>query len=212
MIYQLTEVRGRNDPANVQLAYCDFDSSLDGLNLVQVLELRGREVNIPNAAELIIELQEAGGCGAIYHAMHPEDVVIIMRHPRTMIAADGGIEVPGNAHPHPRNYGTHARVLGHYELGVLPLHTAIHKMTRMPADRIGLEDRGRLSPGSVADIVVFDPEEVIDRATFIEPHQYAEGVHHVFVSGMAVLMDKRTTGLRPGRVLRSAAYQAGNGQ
>ncbi|MBT8087837.1 MAG: D-aminoacylase [Gammaproteobacteria bacterium] len=212
LIYQLTEVRGRNDPANVQLAYCNFDSSLDGLDLSQVLEQRGQEANIPNAADLIIELQEAGGCGAIYHAMHPDDVAIIMQHPRTMIAADGGIEAPGNAHPHPRNYGTHARVLGHYvrELGVLPLHTAIHKMTRMPADRIGLEDRGRIATGAVADIVVFDPDTVIDRATFIEPHQYAEGVHHVFVAGKAVLMDKRTTGARPGRVLRSDTYQAGN--
>ena len=212
LIYQLTEVRGRNDPANVQLAYCNFDSSLDGLNLSEVLQQRGQEVNIANAADLIIELQEAGGCGAIYHAMHPDDVAIIMRHPRTMIAADGGIESPGNAHPHPRNYGTYARVLGHYvrELGVLPLHTAIHKMTGMPADRIGLVDRGRIAKGSVADLVVFDPDTIIDRATFIDPHQYAEGVHHVFVSGEAVLLDRRATGARPGRVLRSAAYQPGN--
>jgi dihydroorotase/N-acyl-D-amino-acid deacylase len=143
--------------------------------------------------------------------MHPEDVAIIMQHPRTMIAADGGIEAPGNAHPHPRNYGTHARVLGHYvrELGVLPLHTAIHKMSGMPADRIGLEDRGRIRAGLVADVVVFDPAAVIDRATFIEPHQYAEGVHYVFVAGEGVLMDSRMTGARPGRVLLSAAYQPG---
>ena len=212
LIYQLTEVRGRNDPANVQLAYCDFDPSLDGLNLSEVLQRRGRDVSIANAADLIIELQEAGGCGAIYHAMHPDDVAIIMRHPRTMIAADGGIEAPGNAHPHPRNYGSFARVLGRYvrELGVLPLQTAIHKMTGMPADRIGLDDRGRIRKGAVADIVVFDPDTVIDRATFINPHQYAEGVHHVFVSGEAVLLEQRVTGVRPGRVLRSSAYKTGN--
>ena len=212
LVYQLAEVRGRNDPANVQLAYCDFDHSLDGHSLSQVLEQRGRDVNLGNAAELIIELQEAGGCQAIYHAMHPDDVAIIMRHPRTMIAADGGIEAPGNAHPHPRNYGSHARVLGRYvrELGVLPLHTAIHKMTRMPANRIGLADRGRIAAGMVADVVVFDPATVIDRATFTEPHQYAEGMHHVFVGGQAVLLEKQMTGARPGRVLRSAAYRSGN--
>jgi len=209
LVYELTEVRGRNDPANVQLAYCDFDHSLDGRNLAELLEQKGRDVTIENAATLIIELQESGGCQAIYHAMHPEDVMTILKHPRTMIAADGGIEVPGNGHPHPRNYGTFARVLGHYvrELGALPLHTAIHKMTRMPADRIGLSSRGRIEAGAIADIVVFDPETVIDRATFAEPHQYAEGVHHVFVAGEAVLLNEEPTGARPGRVLRSAAYE-----
>jgi dihydroorotase/N-acyl-D-amino-acid deacylase len=114
LVYELTEVRGRNDPANVQLAYCDFDHSLDGLNLAEILEQKGRAVTVGNAATLIIELQEAGGCQAIYHAMHGEDVVTILEHPRTMIAADGGIEIPGNGHPHPRNYGTFARVLGRY--------------------------------------------------------------------------------------------------
>ena len=209
LVYELTEVRGRNDPANVQLAYCNFDHSLDGLNLAELLEQKGREVSIENAATLIIELQEAGGCQAIYHAMHPEDVQNILEHPRTMIAADGGIEVPGNGHPHPRNYGTYARVLGHYarEQQALPLHTAIHKMTRMPADRIGLAGRGRVEAGAIADIVVFDPETVIDRATFANPHQYAEGVHHVFVAGEAVMLDEEPTGARPGRVLRSASYE-----
>jgi dihydroorotase/N-acyl-D-amino-acid deacylase len=209
LVYELTEVRGRNDPANVQLAFCNFDHSLDGLNLAELLEQKGREVTIDNAATLIIELQEAGGCQAIYHAMHPEDVLAILKYPRTMIAADGGIEVPGHGHPHPRNYGTFARVLGHYvrELRALPLHTAIHKMTRMPADRIGLATRGRIEPGAIADIVVFDPDTVIDRATFADPHQYAEGVHHVFVAGEAVMLDKRPTGARPGRILRSSAYE-----
>jgi dihydroorotase/N-acyl-D-amino-acid deacylase len=209
LVYELTEVRGRNDPANVQLAYCDFDHSLDGLNLAEILEQKGRAVTVGNAATLIIELQEAGGCQAIYHAMHGEDVVTILEHPRTMIEADGGIEIPGNGHPHPRNYGTFARVLGRYvrELRVLPLHTAIHKMTRMPADRIGLATRGRIEAGAVADIVVFDPGAITDRATFADPHQYAVGVHHVFVAGQAVLRDGEPTGERPGRVLRSAAYE-----
>ncbi|MEJ2297489.1 MAG: D-aminoacylase [Woeseiaceae bacterium] len=212
LVYELTEVRGRNDPANVQLAYCDFDHSLDGLNLAELLERKGREITIDNAATLIIELQEAGGCQAIYHAMHPEDVVTILRHPRTMIAADGGIEVPGSGHPHPRNYGTFARVLGHYvrDLQVLSLPAAIHKMTRMPAERIGLAERGRIEAGAIADIVVFDPATVIDRATFAQPHQYAEGVQHVFVAGKPVLLDGQPTGARPGRLLRSASYEKVN--
>ena len=212
LVYELTEVRGRADPANVQLAYCNFDHSLDGLNLSELLASEGRDVTIPNAATLIIELQEKGGCSAIYHAMHPGDVAKILEYPRTMIAADGGIEVPGNGHPHPRNYGTFARVLGRYvrELEVLPLHTAINKMTRMPAERIGLADRGRIEPGAIADIVVFDPGVVIDRATFADPHQYAEGMHHVFVSGRPVMLDAKLTGARPGKVLRSGSYEKVN--
>jgi dihydroorotase/N-acyl-D-amino-acid deacylase len=212
LVDQLSEVRARNDPANVQLSWCAFDHTLDGLNLSQVLRQQGRAVTLVNAAELIIELQEAGGCQAVYHAMHEEDVENIMRHPRTMIAADGGIEVPGNGHPHPRNYGSFARVLGYYvrQLEVLPLHTAIHKMTRMPADRIGLKRRGRIAVGAVADLVVFDPETIIDRASFIDPHQYALGVTHVFVAGEAVLFDGRMTGARPGRILRSDASGQGH--
>ena len=206
LVDQLTEVRGRGNPANVQLAYCDFDHALDGLNLAEVLSKKGREITLGEAATLIIELQEAGGCQAIYHAMHPDDVARILAHPLTMIASDGGIEVPGEGHPHPRNYGTFARILGHYvrELSVMPLHTAIYKMTRMPADRIRLRDRGRLASGAVADVVVFDPQRVGDRSTFADPHQYAEGVLHVFVSGQAVLLDRQPTGARPGQILHSA--------
>ncbi|MDH3339380.1 MAG: amidohydrolase family protein, partial [Gammaproteobacteria bacterium] len=102
---------------------------------------------------------------------------------------------------------TNAKVLGHYvrERGILSLPTAVHKMTRMPADRINLPDRGRIDVGAMADIAVFDPDTIIDRATFADPHQYAEGVHHVFVNGQAVLLDKEMTGARPGRVLRSRA-------
>lgn len=210
LVYQLTHVRGRNDPANVQLALCNFDHSLNGLNLAQLLRQQERDITVENAATLIIELQEAGGCSAIYHAMHPEDVVTIMQHPRTMISSDGGVEVPGSNNPHPRNYGAYARVLGSYvrEQGVLPLHTAIHKMTLMPAMRIGLEERGRIEVGAIADIAVFDPATVIDRATFADPHQYAEGLVHVFVSGEAVLSNGEVTGLRPGQVLRSSSYVA----
>lgn len=80
-------------------------------------------------------------------------------------------------------------------------------MTRMPADRINISDRGRLEIGAMADIAVFDPDEIIDKATFDDPHQYAEGVHHVFVNGKAALLNKEMTGARPGRVLRSMASQ-----
>ena len=205
IVYSLVNERGGNDPARVVLANCSFDPELNGLDLAQVLAKRGMDTTIENAAELIMELQVAGGCICVYHAMAAGDVDRIMVHPRTMIASDGGIMASGPLRPHPRNYGTFARVLGHYvrERGLLPLPVAIHKMTGMVAARLGLDDRGRIAPGAVADIAVFDPETIIDRATFEDPHQYAEGVRHVFVNGVAVLLDGKMTAARPGQVLRS---------
>ena len=208
----LANERGGDDPpTDTVLADCSWDPDLNGLNLAQVLERRSRTVTLGNAAELVIELQYAGGCSVVYHTMSEDDVERIMLYPGTMVASDGGIMIPGEGVPHPRNYGAFARVLGEYarERGVLPLHTAIHKMTRLPAERIGLADRGRLAVGAVADIVAFDADAVVDRATFADPHRYAEGVHHVFVAGRAVLLDGRMTGERPGRVLRSTAASVG---
>lgn len=203
--YNLIEDRGGNDPARVVLAECTWNPGLNGLNLTQVLQQQERAVTIESAAELVIELQVAGGCAAVYHAISEDDVLRVMSHPRTMIASDGGIYVPGVGVPHPRNYGSFARVLGHYvrDLQHLPLHTAIYKMTQLPADRIGLADRGRLTVGAIADIAIFDPATITDRATFENPHQYAEGVHYVFVAGQAVLLDSEMLNVRPGRVLRS---------
>jgi dihydroorotase/N-acyl-D-amino-acid deacylase len=205
IVFALINERGGNDPARVVLADCNWDPSLNGLNLGEVLRQREIEVTVENAAELIMDLQYAGGCQCVYHAMSMDDVDRIMQHPKTMIASDGGIEAPSDRRPHPRNYGTFAKVLGEFvrERHVLPLQTAIYKMTRLPADRIDLDDRGRIEVGAIADIAVFDPDEIIDKATFEDPHQYAEGVYHVFVNGEAVLLDKEMTGARPGRVLRS---------
>jgi len=205
VIYSMVNERGGNDPAKVALANCAWDPSLNGLNLADVLRQREIVVNIENAAELIMDLQYAGGCSCVYHAMSMEDVDRIMLHPTTMIASDGGVMAPGNLRPHPRNYGTFARVLGDFvrERQHLPLTTAIYKMTRMPADRINMTDRGRLEVGAIADVAVFHPDEIIDKATFANPHQYAEGMYHVFINGEAVLLDKKMSGVRPGRVLRS---------
>lgn len=205
IVYRIEVDRGGNDPANVVLASCPHDSTINGLNLSQRLRQQERDVSNENAADLLMELVEAGNCSAIFHAINEEDVKNIMRHPATMPASDGGIEGPSERVPHPRNYGTFSRVLGYYvrEQNLLPLHTAIHKMTMLPANRIGLSDRGRIAAGAIADIAVIDPETVIDKSTFENPHQYAEGTSHVFVSGEAVLLNGEMTGSRPGKVLRS---------
>ena len=209
IVYRIEVDRGGNNPANVVIAHCPFDTSLNGMNLTQILERREQPVSNPAAADLLMELVAAGNCSAVFHAIDEADVRNIMRHPRTMPASDGGVEGPSERVPHPRNYGTFARILGHYvrDEKVLSLQTAIYKMSRMPADRIGLDDRGRISVGAVADIAVFDPSSVGDKSTFDDPHQYAVGFRYVFVAGVAVLDDRRMTGKRPGRVLKSSDYR-----
>ena len=205
IVYRIETDRGGDDPANVGLSNCAHNTSLNGLNLAQVLRQQEREVSHGSAADLLMELVEAGNCSAVFHALNEEDVKRIMAHPVTMPSSDGGIEGPSERVPHPRNYGTFARVLGRYvrEENLMPFHTAIHKVARLPADRIGLSDRGRIEEGAIADIAVLDPDEVIDTATFEDPHQYAKGAQHVFVAGQAVLLNAEMTGARAGRVLRS---------
>jgi N-acyl-D-amino-acid deacylase len=198
--------RGGGDPKNVVLAACAWDPSLAGKSLADVLRDRGRPVTIPRAAELVVEIVEKGNCSAVYHAISEEDLVRIMKHPATMIASDAAPGVPtfGRNVPHPRAYGTFARVLGVYvrEKGVLTLEEAVRKMSGFPAQRLGLADRGLLRPGMKADMVVFNAATLVDRATFEKPHQYAEGVSAVVVNGQLALADGKMTGTRAGKVLK----------
>ena len=140
----------------------------------------------------------------IFHAIPEADVVRILASPFTMIGSDGEIPEFGKGAPHPRSYGTFARVLGTYvrEQHVIGLEEAVRKMTSFPAARMRLADRGILRPGMRADVAVFDPATVRDTATFEKPHSYAEGFSLVLVNGVAVLADGKVTGARPGMVLR----------
>jgi N-acyl-D-amino-acid deacylase len=152
-------------------------------------------VDILEAAE---RLQPAG---AIYWMMDESDVRRVLAFDETMIGSDG---LPHDIHPHPRLWGTFPRVLGHYcrEVGLFDLETAVRKMTGLSASRFGLSGRGVLRPGAWADICVFDPETVIDRASFAEPTLPSAGIDHVFVNGSPVWSEGRPTGERPGRALR----------
>jgi N-acyl-D-aspartate/D-glutamate deacylase len=148
-----------------------------------------------------------GGCSAVYHAISEEDVVRIMRSPYAMVASDGDIPVFGQQAPHPRSYGTFARVLGVYvrEQHVISLEEAVRKMSGFPAERMKLWDRGLLIPGMKADVIVFDPATVGDRATYDRPHQYSVGVNEVIVNGKLVLHEGKVTSERPGKVLLGPA-------
>jgi N-acyl-D-aspartate/D-glutamate deacylase len=149
-----------------------------------------------------VEQREAAArvqpAGAIYHNMSEEDVRRILQHPATMIGSDG---LPNDPLPHPRLWGTFPRVLGYYcrEQGIFPLRQAIHKMTGMPAQRFGLDDRGSIREGCHADLVLFDPETVRDTATFKDPIRCAEGIDAVWVSGVLSYQDGHSTGERAGR-------------
>jgi N-acyl-D-amino-acid deacylase len=136
--------------------------------------------------------------------MAEQDLERVMRHPATMIASDGWVQILNQGVPHPRSYGTFARVLGVYvrERNVLALEDAIRKMSSFPAQRLRMLDRGVLRPGMKADIVVFDPSRVRDMATFEKPHQYAAGFSSVVVNGALVFDGKMMTPARPGQVLR----------
>jgi N-acyl-D-amino-acid deacylase len=203
VVRTIQDERGGGDPKNVVLARCEWDKSLAGKNLAEVTRMRGMEPTVPNAAETAIWIVEQGNCSGIFHAISEDDLRRILRHPQTMIASDGGIPIFGHASPHPRNYGTFARVLAVYvrEVKLITLEDAVRKMSSFPAHRIGLADRGLLSPGLKADIAVFDPARVRDTATYEKPHQYAEGFSTVIVNGQIVLDGGAMQPARPGRVL-----------
>jgi N-acyl-D-amino-acid deacylase len=160
-------------------------------------------------ADAVIEVlrQSRADTDIVLFMMSEDNVALGLQRPWVMIGSDGegrAAEGPYSAgKPHPRNYGTCPRFLGHYvrERAVVSLPEAIRKMTSLPATKLGLRDRGRLEPGAVADVVVFDPATVADAATFAEPHRYPHGMPWVLVNGEAVIADGRHTGRRPGRVL-----------
>ncbi len=202
--FNLLNDRGGGDLKNIQFSTVAWDTTLQGKTLYDYVVMQGKEPNLDNGALATVEMQLKGSAGCIFHAMSEEDVIRIMQHPFTAHASDGGLTKFGEDHPHPRAYGTFPRILGHYvrELKVLPLEEAIRKMTSLPAQRMGLADRGIIKEGNVADITIFDAEKVIDKSTFEKPHQYPEGIEYVIVGGVVTVDPKGMTGKRSGVVIR----------
>ncbi|MFH1155135.1 MAG: D-aminoacylase [Pseudomonadota bacterium] len=177
---------------------------LNGLTVEALAGARGLE---PLEALLQVFCEEDGRLGMIVFAMSDDDVMAIMQDPHGMIGSDGRSIAPygpsGKSPVHPRYYGTFPRVLGNYvrDRKVISLEQAVHKMTGMPAAKLGLKDRGLVQKGMAADLVLFDPDTVRDQATFADPHRYAAGISHVFVNGKAVLLNGSHTGNLPGKRL-----------
>ena len=191
--------------SRIRVARAKHDESLEGKTLTQILRERKQPVTLQSGCDLLIELIPHGTRG-INHTLEERpggDVDRVMQHPQTCVASDGSVFQFGTGNPHPRSYGCFTRVLRRYvrERKLLSLEQAIHKMTLLPAQRLGWKDRGRIAVGSVADIVVFDPQTVADNATFIKPHQYSSGIRDVLVNGQSVLAGGKMTGQRPGQPL-----------
>jgi N-acyl-D-amino-acid deacylase len=200
---QLRE-KGRSDYSYATVASFPKDRSLEGKTISEINQSRGREKTLANEIQTVIELMQEGGASMVYHSMGEQDVERIMRYPNTAIASDGGIREFGIGMPHPRSYGTNARVLAEFVRNrkVLTLEDAIRRMTSLPARTFGFRDRGLVREGFAADLVLFDPDRVQDKASYQQPHQFSEGFDFVLVNGTPVVEDGKLTGARPGRILR----------
>jgi N-acyl-D-amino-acid deacylase len=183
------------------------DSSINGLNISQVNVKWGNKATADNEIQTILKMIEAGGAQMVFFSMDENDLKTIMQYPFNMVASDAGISKFGSGVPHPRGYGTNARVLGRYvrEMKIVRLEEAIRRMTSLPAQKFKLNDRGLLKPGMAADIVVFDETTVTDKATFEKPHQYSAGFHYVLVNGKITIDEGKHNGTRAGSVLKGPA-------
>ena len=185
------------------VAFYAPDTSYNGKSIEQINLMKGRKHKAVEETKTVMDLMMHGGASAVFHSMSEEDVQRIMQYPYNMFACDATIRVLNLGMPHPRGYGTNARVLGRYvrEKKLFSLAEAIRRMTSLPAQKFQLTDRGLLRKGMAADIVIFDADKVIDNATFEKPHAYSTGFHYVIVNG-AITVDKSVhTGVRNGMAL-----------
>ena len=174
----------------------EANQSIEGLNLIQIAETRRQA---PEDAAIDLLLEESANITMVTHWGVEEDIISAMQHPLQMVGSDSIF----GGKPHPRLYGTYPRVLGHFtrELKALQLEDAIRRMTGAPAQLLRLQDRGLLREGYYADIVVFDPDKVADRATYERPLEASVGISHVLVNGEIVVLDGEYTGCTPGQVI-----------
>lgn len=198
------------EPDTVMIASVPGDNAdLAGHSLEQIAARRASD-----PVDLMLDLLAEHGASVqvVIFAIGENDIRRVLSDPHVAVASDGWTLHPdAGGCPHPRSYGTFVRVLGHYvrEEGLLRLPEAVRKMTSLPAQRLGLTDRGTIQPGAIADLVVFDPSAIAEKATFTAPHQFCEGVAHVFVNGVHVIDNATDTGLPAGTVLRKPGAPPG---
>lgn len=208
--YMLGKLKNRNlkHLSYAVVAYYKADTTLNGKSIEEINVLKGRKHTAVEECKTVIEMMQQGGAGMVFHGMSEEDVKYIMRYPFNAPACDAGIRAFNEGSPHPRGYGTNARVLGKYvrEEKIMSLEEAIRRMTSLPAQKFQFKDRGLLSKGFAADIVVFDENEVKDLSTYDKPHQYSVGFKYVLVNGAVTIENGKHNGTRNGKVLRLTDY------
>ena len=184
------------------------DTTLNGKNISEINKIKGRKSKMKFEAETILDMMLAGGAKMVYHSMNEDDVRHFMKYPFNMIGADGGVVVFGKGMPHPRAYGTNARVLAKYirDEKLVSLEEMIRRMTSLAAQKFQLKDRGLVKEGMAADIVVFDLNEVTDKATFEKPHQFSTGFHYVLVNGQLAIENGKQSGIRSGTTLKGPGF------
>jgi N-acyl-D-amino-acid deacylase len=198
---------GRKDYSYAVIADYKHDRSFNGLTIAEAADRNYGSRSLKAQVEMVLDIQKNGGASGVFHSMNESDLRSFLAHPNTMFASDSGVRRHGQGVPHPRGYGNNARVLGRYvrDEKLLRMEDAIRRMTSLPATTFALKDRGILRPGYAADLVVFDPDTVQDKARFDDPHHYAVGFNYVFVNGTVVVENDRHTGKRPGQMLRHNA-------
>jgi N-acyl-D-amino-acid deacylase len=198
-------IQRRGGPASLVIAAFRPDRSLEGQNLEEIARERDA-----SAEETALTLVERGDASVVSFNMSMDDIDQIMRQPWTMTSSDGGLTLPGVGKPHPRNNGAFPRKLALFvrERKTVTLEAALRSMTALPAEVFGLHDRGVLREGAAADVLVFDPAAVRDRATYDDPHQLAEGMSAVIVNGVVALQRGELTGDTGGKVLRATAARS----
>lgn len=200
---RLTSTKGIDKLETIYISSYENNPEYEGKNLQEILVSQGKDPTVENGGDLIIDIEKDGGASCVFFQMDERDVEELMRLPYNMHASDGAVRELGIGVPHPRNYGTFARVISHYvrKKGILFLEEAIRKMTSLPAQTFRLRKRGLIREGMYADITVFDKELFRDRATFSDPHQYSQGLAYVIVNGEVVVENDKHTGKRPGMIL-----------
>ena len=194
-------------PGGLLLGHYEPNPSYAGKTVAEISKLRGTDsittlIDLIRDSEAMRKRTGHSSESVIGTSMVEPDVELIMKWPYTNLSTDGSLDGP-----HPRGYGAFPRFLGRYvrERKVMPLEEAVHRMTSLAAEHMGIKDRGRITPGMFADLVLFDPATVIDHATPQEPHLTSVGIARVWVNGAEVFADGKTTAARPGKVIRRAA-------
>ena len=195
--------RGLKHFSYAMVAYYKADTTLNGKSIEAINLLKGRKHKASYEAETVMDMMQQGGAAMVFHGMGEWDVSNIMKYPYNMFASDAGIRAFGQGAPHPRGYGTNARVLAKYvrEEKTIPLEEAIRRMTSLPAQKFQFKDRGLLLPGFAADIVIFDADKVQDVSSFEHPHAYSKGFEYILVNGVITVDQSKHTGARSGKFL-----------